>query len=301
MNMNDLPERLKEEILYYLYSNNLVFYKDFKIEKHLNFNLTPIEVDSCLYSKAKFYNLALQKLLSTSVYKNEKDFIQLVDKYLISDKYQPYVALVKALHDQYQNENFYKSRPSSLIILENKFIIDEIKKFVYLKDYDLQPDNIHFADNQLYNVYSKKYPQIFERSKKESDILTYEKTPTSLDTSENITELILEAMRQFAMDIDKNHVDYENSLLMAEYNKQTSEAESQYQEEVRIYKEQTGNEMIDISHIKLKEVAQPKLQTTAVNMTDFMDTAVLFICSKENEKNKQEQLRIINDLYNREK
>lgn len=302
--LSNIPYKLEEEMIYYLYSNNLVSYNNFKAESHIKFNIIPVEISKRLYNKAKFYNIAIQKLLSASTLNQEKSLISIISKYLSSSTETLFLEIANKLIDQYENGSFYMSRPSSLMIIENQFLIDTSKNFIFLSNTNLHPNQIHFSDNQFYNHFSNKYPDYFQQYK-DLEMLVYQKTPTSQTSIEIITESIIEAMRLFSSDAEKNEVNNENSKIMKKYNEDVHVIEKEYDDELKkIDNDQELSENVKKEmkeKVKKKEINEPKMVVQASTSISYNDTIILFICSNEkNESNKQEQLSLSEHLYSKQ-
>ena len=163
--------------------------------------------------------------------------------------------------------------------------------------FDTQPNHIHFSDNQFYNVFSNKYPNYFKFEKTDSEVFAHHKTCTSQNSNEIICESIIEAMKLFSSDIDKNQLNYENNILLNNYKEEIEKADKEYEEEHQRQVQSEDDENKDKVILKRK-IAEPVLKTSLLN-NNFMDTMVLFICGNK-ESNKIEQLNIINDLYSKQ-
>lgn len=339
----ELQTRLIEEMLFFLYENNLCHFNKYKAINHYDISVYPNSFSKQLFDKAKFYNLALQKSIALISSKYYLKVTNLCNKFFkdIESKDTQFSSIDKLLNaansliEQYNNNNinncknnnqsninYYFTKPSTLLINENVYSIDKIKKFIYYNKHDVQPDNIYFSDNQFYSYFSNKYKYYYNISAlKDPTVFYYDKTCTSQDSLELLIESILEAMRIFCVDIDNNSINDRNQIILNNYYSELSNMKSVFENDKNIKLEEyekkkqkyeaegldiPEEEILNVEDLenlfneKLKKICPyPTLSTTTDKQLDYKYTMVLFVCEEDNENNKQEQITIINELFSK--
>lgn len=313
LQLPEVPRRLKEEMIHYLYMNHMNHFVDHKVKSHIDVAVFPTPTVGGLFDKAKFYNLAIQKTIAQTASKFTKEMINYIESIFTinpSSKLSPFLSVAKELLNNYEsNSSYYKTAKSStLLFVENSFSIDRKKSFVYLDSSNPQPNNMYLSDNQFYSTFSNKYPNYYNSfsslPQDKFSVYSYEKTCTSLDSTENFCEIILDAMQNFALDVDANAIEESNRILLNKYEADKQEFLTklrQQQSQTAEGENQAENPQPINEEEQLKEnVPYPTLNTKAANPTNFKDTMVLFVCEEKEEINKQEQINLINELYTKQ-
>lgn len=282
--IDSIPSSLIEEMINYLYSSGISNYKGFKAINHIDFSIFPIPLYKTYFDKAKFYNIAIQKIVANFAYRNYEEVVVLAEKYLLDTKVNSHVKIARNIATQYSEKNDFKGRLSTFLVSENEFSIDKQKKFVYLTNTNVTPNQIQLADNQFYQTFSKKYPTFFKLPDDISKVFHYEKTCTSQDSSEALSEALVLAMRTFAADIDQSEVNFRNRHILDQHKQQIEAAKAE------------NPEGPDPS----QSIPAPVLLTTLPNPTNYSEAMILFICKESEEINKQEQFSLMNDLLNKQ-
>lgn len=163
MNVEEIPDKLIDEVLIYLYSNNLCKYSDFKQISHSNFVIEPVPIIKGLFDKAKFYNTCFQKLFMFLLL-NKDVLNRIVDKFQFNEKIQRFI-------DISRKERNDKFATPEILFNTNEFTVDKFKKFVYIYGSSLYPSNIYQKDNFFYNCFYNKYPNFFPKIVNEFEVL----------------------------------------------------------------------------------------------------------------------------------
>lgn len=282
--IDTIPSSLIEEMINFLYSTGITNYKGFKALNHVDFSIFPIPFYKTYFDKAKFYNIAIQKIVANFAYRNYEEVVILAEKYLSGTKISSHLNAAKKLVEQYADKSDFKIRPSTFLVSENEYSVDKHKKFIYLTNTVVSPNQIQLADNQFYQTFSKKYPTFFNLPDDIAKVYHYEKTCTSQDSSEALSEALVLAMRTFAADIDQSEVNFRNRNILEQHKQQIEAAKAENPE---------GQD-------PSTSIPAPVLLTTVPNPTNYADAMILFICKESDEINKQEQFSLMNDLLNKQ-
>lgn len=140
--------------------NKLSLYKDFELLNHVDFSITLVPLVKSLYDKAVFYNICIQKLILYAS-QDKENLITLAEKYFSdSNLIEKLITIAK------KEENIIRRFKTPLAVINrNDYIIDKNKKFIYLVNSEIVPNQIHFSDNEFYSNFSNKYPVYFPTSK----------------------------------------------------------------------------------------------------------------------------------------
>jgi hypothetical protein len=312
-----MPYRLKEELINYLYMNKLTTHVDFDVVNHIDFCISPVPVVKALFDKINFYNICIQKLLVYAA--NDKaTIIELASNLLGSNKIIK--AIIEVARKEYDVIKRFKT--PTCLINRNDYVIDKFRKFAYLINTDLIPNQISFPDNEFYAIFSSKYPIYFptssevnvlkdseDKNQDNPEYITYlnkaffydSKTSSNTRTTsvDNICSSIINVMKEFTQE-------YNNFLQIANkesyYYKSRVEEERKKRERLEKLNDEEGEIKLDSEQIvnnkekeKEEDIKDPNAQVMMFN-----ETMVLFICREKNEENRLEQLFLINELYTKQ-
>lgn len=305
-----MPYRLKEELVNYLYMNKLTTHNDFNTINHVDFCITPIPVVKSLFDKINFYNICIQKLLVYAA--NDKStIIDLAENFFGSNK------VIKGMIEVAKKEHSIVRRFKTpfCLINRNDYVIDQFRKFAFLINTELIPNQISFTDNEFYAIFSSKYPLYFptstevkvlkdneEKNIENQEYLTYTNKAYFYDSKtcsntrstsvENICSSIVNVMKEFTQ---------EYNIFLSIANKESFFLKDKQEEE---RKEMERLEKLEQEKLQSTEETEIKLESKEEDIKDpnaqvlmFNETMTLFICKEKNEDNRFEQLFLINELY----
>jgi hypothetical protein len=302
----------------------LTTHNDFNTINHVDFCLTPIPVVKSLFDKINFYNICIQKLLVYAA-NDRQTVIELASNLLSSNK------VIKSLIEVAKKEHSIVRRFKTPVCLINRndYVIDQFRKFAYLINTELIPNQISFPDNEFYAVFSSKYPVYFpttveikvtknselknQENADNQEVLSYinkvhyfdSKTTsnTTATSVENICSSIINIMKEFTQEYNmflqvSNKESYLFKNREEEENKEKErlkklEQENKLNEEGAEIKLET--ETNEIKEDKVEDIRNPN-----ASVLMFNETMMLFICKEKNEENRLEQLFLINELYNKQ-
>lgn len=298
--------------------NKLTSHNDFNIVNHVDFCITPIPVVKTLFDKINFYNICIQKLLVYAA--NDKlTIIELAENLLGTNK------IIKSMIEVAKNEYSIVRRFKTpfCLINRNDYVIDQFRKFAFLINTELIPNQVTFTDNEFYAIFSSKYPIYFptttevkvlkeneEKNNENPEYVTYtnkayfydSKTSSSTRSTsvENICSSIINVMKEFTQEYNVflSIANKESFLLKdrkEEERKEIERLEKLEQEKIQLT-EDLGETKIETKvDNKVEDIKDPNSQVLMFN-----ETMALFICKEKNEDNRFEQLFLINELYTKQ-
>lgn len=295
--------------------NKLTTHVDFETVNHADFCITPVPVVKSLFDKASFYNICIQKLFINAA-SDKSTVIELAEKFFGGNKIIK--GLIEVAKKEYNIVRKFKV-PFSLLN-RNDYAICQLKKFVYLVNTELVPNQVTFADNEFYAIFSSKYPMYFPvnsqvkvlKDKENEEYVTYTNqayfynsktcSSTSTNTVDSICTNLINLMKGFTQEYNEflSIANKESFLLKDRMEEELKEKERlEKLEQERVTKESDGIEVID-NKIERQVTKEEEAKDPNAQVLMFNETMVVFICKEKNENNRLEQLFLINELFTKQ-
>ena len=192
-----IPKNILNEMIDYLYSNGLIIKNNEIGVTHLPIVINPSPIIKSFFDKIQFYQIAFNKIID-KLSRDQEYLEQILTPISEKDDF------IKKLLDISKKVSSYEHKQNIQCgIFRNDYMVDKIKKFIYLNEYNTNGvDNFSFSDKlkQFYSFFSKKYPEIYEK---------YKDKEIPLDKKDSIpifASSIIEAIKLFSPENYKNTI-----------------------------------------------------------------------------------------------
>ena len=148
-----IPQKIIDEMIDYLYLNGIVIKnKEGTGVKHIPITLYPSPIVKSFFDKIEFYQIAFNKILD-KLSRDQEYLEQILTPISEKDDF------IKKLLDISKKVSSYEHKQNIQCgIFRNDYMIDKIKKFIYLNEYNTNGvDNFSFSDKlkHFYSFFSK--------------------------------------------------------------------------------------------------------------------------------------------------
>ena len=147
-----IPKNILNEMIDYLYSNGLIIKNNEIGVTHLPIIINPSPIIKSFFDKIQFYQIAFNKIID-KLSRDQEYLEQILTPISEKDDF------IKKLLDISKKVSSYEHKQNIQCgIFRNDYMVDKIKKFIYLNEYNTNGvDNFSFSDKlkHFYSFFSK--------------------------------------------------------------------------------------------------------------------------------------------------